>query len=266
MPAPWSKKRNANVCRILRRLYVRENKTISEIANHLAIKEKTVYDRLQRLGIPSLRHKKSRFNNRNQKIVIPKRRSRELAEFVGILLGDGHLTPTQITVTLGTKERQYVDFVSGTMHSLFKDAPRTIRTKRGDWVVYLGSTELVRFFLAMKMAFNKVQSQVGIPVWCFTKKVYQRSVLRGLFDTDGSVYAMHGGVQISFCNHSKKLLQNVRTLLLNLGFVVSHISANKVYITRKKDVWKFYKEIGFSNGKHKRRFLNFMNNKVAINR
>lgn len=89
-------------------LYVQKNKTIKEIGRILGIADSTVHDRLKRFNIPSLRHKKSGYNNKRRDSTIPKNYSTELAEFVGILLGDGHLSATQVTVTLGTKEFAYV--------------------------------------------------------------------------------------------------------------------------------------------------------------
>lgn len=96
----------------LRKLYVEENRTIGEIAHILGLGESSIYDRLVRLNIPTLRSKKRGFNNRRADVVIPQEYSAELAEFVGVMLGDGHLTPTQVTVTLGKKERSYIRHVS----------------------------------------------------------------------------------------------------------------------------------------------------------
>ena len=100
MPAQWGKKEEEKRRKELLRLYVRENKTIREAAHILRIGESTVYDRLVRLGISSQRFKKARYNNVRRDIVIPRRYSSELAELIGVLLGDGHLSSTQVTVTL----------------------------------------------------------------------------------------------------------------------------------------------------------------------
>lgn len=103
------------------------------------------------------------------------------------------------------------------------------------------------------MAHNKTKAQVKIPAWIFRRKVYLKSVLRGLIDTDGSVYKMHKGVQISFSNLSKLLLADVRQAFLDLNFSPSKISAHSVYLTRKSDINKYITEIGFKNKKHEER-------------
>lgn len=248
-------------------LYVEKNKTITEIAVLLGIAESTVYDRLQRLDIPSLRHKKLGYNNTHRDIVIPSNYSEDLAECVGILLGDGHLSPTQITVTLGTKEHAYVRYVATLMQRLFAVKPRILKKKQGHYVVYLGSTELVKWFLSMGLAHHKVRSQVSMPSWIFADARFMRRALRGLWDTDGSVYKLRFGIQFSFCNCSEPLLCSVRMLLSQLGFHPSEIAragTPRIYLTRREELYTFFNTIGFKNPKHSRRFLQFARNFASV--
>lgn len=240
------------------KFYVRDNKTIGEIADVLNIGATAVYDRLIRLGIHPLRSQKLRYNNRRNDIVIPDTHSPRLAEFIGILLGDGSLTPTQVTVTLGKKDK-YADYVCDLIHSLFGIAPKIIFDKNDNLTVYFGSTVAVRWLLGMRLVFNKVKEQVNIPRWILSNKDFMRAALRGLFDTDGSVYRLRWGMQISFCNRSRPLIESVRTMLLKLRFHPSRISGYNLYLTRKEDTDRFFKEIGFKNRKHIYRFLEFKN-------
>lgn len=258
MPAPWSKQRIGQSRKELQTLYVVENKSIGEIASELGVGSTTIYDRLKRANIRILRKAKEHYNNQNKKVVVPTQWTPELAEFVGILLGDGHLTPTQVTVTLGTKESEYVDYVARLMYKLFRDNPRKYFSKRGDWTVYVGSTVLVRWFLRIGLASNKVKAQVGIPKKCFINNEFKKRVVRGLIDTDGSVYRLlSGNLQISLCNCSINLLRGAREILISLGFSPSKISANKIYLTKKQDIQKYYEKIGFGNSKHRRRYQQF---------
>lgn len=259
MAKRWSNVQEKVKRRNLIQLYVKENKTIGEIANVLDLGESSVYKRLLRLGIKPIPFKKKTYRNINYNVIIPKRHSKELAELVGILLGDGHLTPTQVTVTLGKKDI-YVDYVSSLVRDLFKVKPKVATTKDGHYVVYLGSVRLVRWFLGMGLSFNKVKAQVDIPSWCFKNKKFMTSVVRGLIDTDGSVYKLRFGAQISFCNRSRPLSESVRLILKRLGFSPSKISGYNVYLTKKDDLLKYFNEIGFGNKKHKNRFLEFTNN------
>lgn len=255
MARRWTKREENDKRKELVQLYVRQNKSIREIGSLLGIADTSVYDRLVRLDIPSLRAKKAGFNNQRNDVVIPSY-SDKLAEFVGIMLGDGNLTPTQVAVTLGKKDR-YADYVSRLMNSLFGPKPKIIFPKDGDSVVYLGSTMIVRWFLKMGLVFNKVKWQVDIPKWIFSEASYMRAALRGLFDTDGSVYKLRWGMQISFCNRSRPLIESVRRMLIRLKFHPSQISGYNLYLTRQDDIGRFVREIGFGNQKHAARLLNF---------
>lgn len=256
MPKKWSKLEEEGKRKELVSLYVKDNKTIGETADILGLAESSVFERLIRLRIKPRRSKKLRYNNRNFKVVLPKEYSSELAEFIGILLGDGHLTPTQVTITLGKKD-EYVGRVIRLVEKLFKVKPKCITSIRGDNVIYFGSTAAARWLISMGLVFNKVKAQVDIPSWCFSNKKIMRAVIRGLFDTDGSVYKLRFGTQISFCNRSRPLLKSVRLMLFKLGFRPSEISGYNVYLTRRSDLHRFMKEIGFGNKKHSKRFLVF---------
>jgi hypothetical protein len=241
----------------LTRLYVVENRSIREISHILNIGESTVYDRLVRLNIPSLRTKKKRYNNIRGDIIIPRHYSSDLAEFIGILLGDGHLTPTQVTVTLGKKERGYVEYVRLLIQRIFHGWPKLILLKNGNYVLYLGSTVVVQWLLSMGLVHNKVHDQVNLPSWIFSDRSFLRMAVKGLIDTDGSVYKLSYGIQISFCNHSIPLLHSMRKALIKLGFHPSRISGSHIYLTRMSEIEKFVREIGFSNQKHLQRYFEY---------
>lgn len=256
MPRRWTTAEEQVHRKKLVAFYVDENKTISEIADILHIAENSVYDRLVRLGIPSQRTKKSRCNNQHTDIQIPTTHSTDLAEFVGCLLGDGHLSPTQVTVALGAKDR-YAPYVLDLIHRIFGIHAKQTATKRGYCVIYFGSTAIVRWFREMGLVRHKVKSQVDIPTWIMKRKQFMRAALRGLFDTDGSVYKLRWGLQISFCNRSLPLLQSVQRMLKILGFHPSNISGFNIYLTRRADTARFFREIGFGNQKHVDRYLKF---------
>ena len=263
MPRRWNKTEERKSKQELIRLYVKENKTIGDIASILGLAESSIYQRLLRLGIKSTPFKKITYKNINHNITIPKTYSEQLAEMVGILLGDGHLSPTQVTVTLGKKD-EYVDYVCGLMGKLFNVKPKVITTKDGHYVIYLGSARLVRWFLNMGLAFNKVDSQVDIPSWCVKKRNFLVNTVRGLIDTDGSVYKLRSGnVQISFCNRSIPLLKSTRLALVSLGFFPSKISGFNIYLTRKNDLRLYFNKIGFNNKKNEKRFLEFNNGRLV---
>lgn len=241
----------------LSKLYTKENKTIKEIGLLLGVSEKTIYKRLQILEIPINPQLKSGYRNIRKDFNIPKCRSEELAEFFGIMLGDGKLSPFQVIVTLGNKEKSYAEHVCELFNKLFNVKPKIGIRKQGYIDVYLSSVVLSRWLQKEGLVFNKVKNQVGVPKWIIANRKYCESFLRGFFDTDGSIYKLKYGIQISFTNYSFPILESLQTMLFKLEYKPSRISSHKVYLTQRGDVSRFFKEIKPSNLKHLKRFEEF---------
>ncbi len=257
MARRWREDEENKYRRELHRLYVTENKTIHEIGILLALSDASIYDRLLRLGIPTNRKRKVRADNRRTDVQVPNTRSEKLAEFFGILLGDGHVGHFQLMVTLGTKEAPYARYVQALMREIFGGVPKIMTSNRGHTTVYLGSTQITKWLKAEGLVQNKVAAQVDVPRWIFEKPEYMRMCLRGFFDTDGSVYKLRYGIQVSLCNRSVPLLVSLQRMLRELGYSPSAVSAYRVYLTKIPDVKRFFREIGPKNPKHVRRYKMF---------
>jgi len=257
MPARWSKEIELIKFKELNDLYATQNKTIFEISKILNITYQTVYDRLLRLNIKPNRSAKKGINCISP-ATIPCIHTRSLAEFFGIMLGDGCLTPTQITVTLGNKELNYVKYVSHLISRLFNITPKIQKRPKGYYVVYFGSTKIVRWLQSNGLVFNKVKYQVKAPDWIFKRKFLMEGFLKGFFDTDGSVYRLRFGVQLAFTNRSFPLLKDLKYSLDALGYYPSKICGYRIYITKKRYILRFIKKINPANLKHRQRFDEFV--------
>lgn len=258
MARRWTTKEEREKRNELTQLYVNKNKTIREISMVLEIAESSVFDRMKRLDISATPEKKLHYLNKRQDILIPSVLSSRLAEFIGIMLGDGHLSHTQICISISREETKYLKYVSSLIKGLFNITPKYIdRVEENTYDIYVGSVELVKFLKKMGLVSNKVQQQVDIPRWIFSKPKYSVSFLRGFFDTDGSIYSLKFGTQMKFCNRSMPLLQSTRKILLDLKYHPSKISGCNLYLTRKYDLVRYAKEIGFGNKKHFERSKRF---------
>lgn len=254
MPKRWTRLEEKGKRDELIELYVRQKKTIFQIAPILRIAPNTVYDRLIRLQIPVQRNGKPGSNNaRILHVPIP---SEDLAEFCGVMLGDGHIGQGQIFITVNIKtDSNYVPYLQDLLERLFQFCPRVMPRKLGSTVdLYVTSAYLVRKLREIGLlSSNKVRDQVMVPGWIlFGTAEYQQSFLRGFFDTDGSIYRLKhfNAVQMSFSNLSLPLLEGTRQLLLGLGYHPSRFSGHAIYLTRQTDLRKYAQEIGFGNLKH----------------
>ncbi|MDC1205482.1 hypothetical protein N8083_01390 [Candidatus Pacebacteria bacterium] len=257
MPRRWSPQEEEAYRKELNKLYLDQNKTIAEIAKILCISEKTVFQRLKRLEVETQPHKKPRYQNKRIDIKLPKGRSAQLAELLGIMFGDGHISHFQVTVTLGNKETKYATYVQHLLKEIFGGKPKISIKKGGYKTVYLGSVDVVVYLRMHNLVSNKVKNQIDAPAWIFTKPTFMESFLRGFFDTDGSIYKIRYGKQINFCNLSIPLLRSLQQMLIRLEYSPSRISCNKIYITKKSDVYRFFKEVQPQNKKHLERYREF---------
>jgi intein/homing endonuclease len=199
-----------------------------------------------------------------KKIKIPKK-SKELAELIGIILGDGNVhyyrsgkAATYMLRIAGDKRNDYdyiTKFVFILIKSLFNVEPKIQKRIDNEILVVVHSKNLVNYLASLGLKpGNKIKNQVTIPDWVFNRRECLKACVRGLIDTDGSIYRTGKWSQICFKNHNLRLLSDFRKALIKLGYHASNITWNKVYISRKSDIHKFYKDVGFSNPKHIRRY------------
>lgn len=258
MARRWTTQEEKHYRKQLGDLYERQNFSIGEIAKRLSIAEATVFQRIRRLGLVPNPSRKSKYRNKRQDVVIPVVHTEGLAELVGVMLGDGHISHFQSVVTLGTKEASYAVYVQKLFEKVFGAKAKISLRKGGYRDVYLGSTEVTKWFRENGLVSHKVKGQVAPPKWVFDTSEFMRGFVRGVFDTDGSIYRLRFGLQISFTNHSIPLLRALQSALMQLQYKTSAISARKLYITRKSEIRKFLEEIRPQNQKHVRRLREFL--------
>lgn len=258
MASRWTKIEEKIYSKELINLYIKQNKSLREVAEILNIPESTVYQRLIRLGIKTQPRLKKFYQNQRGDVKLPNKYTMDLAEFFGVMLGDGHISHFQVIVSLGTKEEDYAFYVRDLIKKIFRTEVKIAYRSTGYRDIYLGSTIITSWLLKEGLVNNKVKSQVDIPEWIFSREKFMKRFLRGFFDTDGSVYKLKFGIQISLTNHSYPILLSLHKMLFKLRYNPSKVSAHKVYLTKANDLEKFFREIRPKNPKHVRRFEQFI--------
>jgi intein/homing endonuclease len=198
-----------------------------------------------------------------------------LAEFVGAVLGDGHVCSIKKGKKIGVycikiagdlnKDMDYhQNYLKPLCEKIFNlKITEVLIKKKNERFLNLYSKELINFFIKMGIKpGNKITNQSTIPKWIFKKDKYLKSCLRGLIDTDGCIHRMSKKdpnlLRINFTNHNFSLLKDTRKAFLRLKFHPSNITSNRrFYLSRKKEINRYLKEIGFSNNRHKERLKQF---------
>lgn len=188
-----------------------------------------------------------------------------LAELLGIILGDGGITNNQIKITLNRKtDKEYAAFVQRLMGRIFGEFP-SINKRENVLNITLSGINLVAALenLGLKRG-NKVLNQVAIPEWILNNNAYSSACARGLVDTDGGLYFHHHAIKgdkylnigLTFTNHSKPIIYGLYKILKENGFSPSIVKDRKIYIYKLEEIKRYFKIIGSSNTKHIKR-LNF---------
>ncbi len=198
--------------------------------------------------------------------------SSQLAELIGMILGDGGMNNEyQVVITLHKiHDREYAEFVRRLGEELFSIQPAVYvgRSGRRKMVVdvVLTGINIVEFLLSKGLVKgNKVKHQVDVPQWIKNNLNFSTQCLRGLIDTDGGVYYHRhttGGypafnIGLQFSNKSKPLLQFVQDTLIMLGFTPK-IDSRYVSLYKEDEVLRYTKQIQFHNPYHARRVKQFL--------
>lgn len=204
----------------------------------------------------------------------------DLAELFGIHIGDGCISENQrySEYYLGgnlTEEKEYHDnwvgplFNKKVMNPLFnKNVNYKEHPKVGIYGFHIFNKKLINFFKEFGIVTGS-KINMGIPRKILTDKKLLKRFLRGLFDTDGTIYFeksytskhfKHNHPIIKLGTVSNMLANDVYNSLKKLGLNPRMKNPHKgkkdknivynVLLYRKEDINFFINEIGFKNPKH----------------
>ena len=126
----------------------------------------------------------------------------KLAELVGIILGDGNIhhcitdkTNSYVLRIVGdsNKDKEYlINYVKPLVDSLFDVESKVYKhNKFNALYINVCSRLIVEFLCSIGMkAGNKIKNKLTIPDWIKSNSDLLKACIRGLMDTDGSVYEL----------------------------------------------------------------------------
>ncbi len=189
--------------------------------------------------------------------------SKELAELIGILLGDGEIMKDG-TLRISFDPKKDLNFhyrrTFPLIENLLDNKLRFESYKR--FAFY--NIAFVRYLNqdCGLQSGNKSKNNSGVPKWCFEKQEYIVAVLRGLFDTDGYFAYADGSAEIMlgrFSHRCTNLVEGINKALKILGFnpsvEISNDGRFKIRLVNNVEIINFFSMIGSSNLKHITRFL-----------
>lgn len=202
-----------------------------------------------------------------RKLITTPSKSVLLAEFVGIMIGDGSINNYTVRVTLDSLvDKDYIPYIVLLVKQLFNIDTKIYKHKKFRATdIIIQSRNLVEFCnsIGLKIG-NKIKQNTDIPDWIKENTEFSIACVRGLVDTDGCFfnhsYNVNGKrysyTKIAFTNRCLLVLQSVKIILINLGFRVRITKdGDDLRIENQKDVVKYMKVIGTSNPKFKTKLV-----------
>jgi len=174
----------------------------------------------------------------------------DLAEFIGVVLGDGHIHKFQRTESLAifsnANNPGFIQRYADLLERIFKKRPCVAPSdKKGGCVRIRIYQKNISKRLGIPTGARK-DAKIKIPQWILKNKAYLIRCLRGLYEAEGSfsVHKPTSTYKFFFSNKNETLLYFVYQALKDLGFY-SNRSGYKVQISRKEEVYKCKKLIQF---------------------
>lgn len=198
--------------------------------------------------------------------------STKLAEFIGIVIGDGGISNYQITITLHhLDDKKFAQYVQNLTYSLFKVQP-TLYHRESTINIIISRVRLVHFLINQGLCIgSKVKQQVGVPSWINNNDQYTKASLRGLFDTDGCFYIdkhsykskIYLNCGMNFTNRSLPILNFFKNSLENIGLNPTQKTKYSLFLRKESEIIYYFNYIGTSNSKHFRKYQSFFKNKYG---
>lgn len=196
--------------------------------------------------------------------------SDDLAEFLGIVMGDGHLSEYQVLIVTNARtDYAHALFIKNLANDLFSPLRMRVHrhTKDNGVSLVISSKSLVNAFTALGMPKgNKIWNRLEVPGWVLSSPSYRKAFLRGVFDTDGCVYldthhrtaGTYRYLGWTITSYAGTFLAGLEKILLSFGFSPTHRESQKsVFLRRQDEIHRFFAEIGSSNQKNLRRYRTF---------
>ncbi len=187
--------------------------------------------------------------------------SPELAEFIGIMLGDGGVSRNQIKITLDMNvDKEYASVVRNMIKNLFgKDPSIYVRKDFNALTICLTGVDLVNYLVSKGLCIgSKMRANIGLPKWIKSNPTYSKLCIRGLVDTDGCLFIHkyrfkekneYRYKNICFVSAIPKLMDDVRKQFKLLGYSPKG-KGTKLFLYNQREAIRYLDEIGTSNPKN----------------
>ena len=208
-------------------------------------------------------------------VKFPEQMSEELAELTGIHFGDGSLyldNKYNYNLTYScnlAEDAEFIEYVNYLFNKLFDIRLHILIQKRRNCIALRIRSKNLFFFFnqVLKIPIGR-KTNLSIPYWIKSDKIFLAAFLRGLFDTDGCITIQKFSkyqyilVKISTKHHDfAKQVKDSLAILDIPSFVTKKDTSvnNKIFVgydvvVRNKNIAKFFEVVGSKNPRNLRKY------------
>jgi len=184
---------------------------------------------------------------------MPLKKSGDLAELIGVVLGDGHICVyprcEELRLVSNSNSPGFIERYAKIMEKVFDKKPYVISSGQSN------STKIGIYekFISKRLGIPtgaRKDLKIEVPKWISKNREYVLRYLRGLYEAEGS-FCVHGPTythKFLFANRNESMLSNVYDLMKGLGFS-PHRSKDQIQISKKEEVYRAMKVLGFRDYK-----------------
>ncbi|MBU4204737.1 LAGLIDADG family homing endonuclease [Patescibacteria group bacterium] len=166
---------------------------------------------------------------------------------IGLAIGDGNLSnpngrATRLRITCDKKYPLLIKRIANSLKALLPINKVSIVNRKENCVdVSIFSNHLEKLLGWKAENGSKMAQKVSIPSWIKQKNEYKISCLKGLIETDGSIYSDRNYKMMMFTTIINKLAKDFYGMIVSLGF-----NPHIYRIERKTNIYNFNKQIEYN--------------------
>jgi len=148
---------------------------------------------------------------------------KSIAYIIGIALGDGNLSnpngrAIRLRITCDRKYPLLIKNIVKNLETIFSKNKVSTINKGNALDISVYSNDLENILGWKAKSGSKIIQKVKVPVWIKQNSTYKKECLRGLFQTDGSIYFDRGYIMVNFTSACFTLIKDVEEILEKIGF------------------------------------------------